>query len=59
MSLGRSLGLSIVAEGVETPRHLHELRLLGCDRAQGYLFSPALAPDKFWTLDTSFAAQSF
>ena len=48
VSLGRSLGLSIVAEGVETARHLHELRLLGCDRAQGYLFSPALAPEDFW-----------
>jgi diguanylate cyclase (GGDEF)-like protein/PAS domain S-box-containing protein len=59
VSLGRSLGLSIVAEGVETPRHLHELRLLGCDRAQGYLFSPALAPDEFWSLDTSFAFESF
>lgn len=56
VSLGRSLGLSLVAEGVETPRHLHELRLLGCDRAQGYLFSPALAPDRFWSLDPSLAA---
>jgi diguanylate cyclase (GGDEF)-like protein/PAS domain S-box-containing protein len=56
VSLGRSLGLSIVAEGVETERHLHELRRLGCDRAQGYLFSPALSPDKFWSLGASFAA---
>ncbi len=51
VSLGRSLGLSLVAEGVETPRHLHELRLLGCDRAQGYLFSPAVPPSAFWSID--------
>jgi diguanylate cyclase (GGDEF)-like protein/PAS domain S-box-containing protein len=53
VSLGRSLGLSLVAEGVETPRHLHELRRLGCDRAQGFLFSAALPPDQFWSLDPS------
>jgi diguanylate cyclase (GGDEF)-like protein/PAS domain S-box-containing protein len=60
VSLGRSLGLSIVAEGVETQRHLQELRLLGCDRAQGYLFAPALAPEEFWRrgaeLDAAFAS---
>ena len=56
VSLGRSLGMSLVAEGVETPRHLHELRRLGCDRAQGYLFSAALSPDRFWSLAPSFAA---
>jgi EAL domain-containing protein (putative c-di-GMP-specific phosphodiesterase class I) len=53
VSLGRSLGLQIVAEGVETTRHLDELRRLGCDRAQGYLFAPALAPDRFWSVRES------
>jgi len=36
--LGHSLGLSVVAEGVETPLQLNRLRDLGCDRGQGYLF---------------------
>ena len=36
--LGHSLGLSVVAEGVETPLQLSRLRELGCDKGQGYLF---------------------
>jgi diguanylate cyclase (GGDEF)-like protein len=36
--LGHSLGLSVVAEGVETPLQLKGLRELGCDKGQGYLF---------------------
>ena len=38
VNLGHSLGLSVVAEGVETPLQLTRLRELGCDRGQGYLF---------------------
>jgi diguanylate cyclase (GGDEF)-like protein/PAS domain S-box-containing protein len=36
--LGHSLGLTVVAEGVETPLQLNRLRELHCDKAQGYLF---------------------
>ncbi|MDO8391403.1 MAG: EAL domain-containing protein [Actinomycetota bacterium] len=38
VKLGHSLGLSVVAEGVETPLQLARLREIGCDRGQGYLF---------------------
>ena len=39
ISLARALGLSTVAEGVETVDQLEHLRALGCDRTQGYLFA--------------------
>ena len=46
IALGNSLGLPIVAEGIETPEQLRVLRRLGCGLGQGYLFSrPASGPD--------------
>ena len=39
ISLARALGLRVVAEGVETRRQLDELRRLGCDRGQGFMFA--------------------
>jgi diguanylate cyclase (GGDEF)-like protein len=39
VELGHTLGLYVVAEGVETDSQLAQLRDLGCDGAQGYLFS--------------------
>lgn len=45
IDLGRSLGLSTTAEGVEDEATLHYLKELGCDRVQGFLISRALAPD--------------
>jgi diguanylate cyclase (GGDEF)-like protein/PAS domain S-box-containing protein len=42
VELAHALGLRVVAEGVESERQLAELRRLGCDFAQGYLFSRPL-----------------
>ncbi|MDD3761826.1 MAG: EAL domain-containing protein [Nevskiales bacterium] len=45
IALGRSLGLRIVAEGVESEAQLSFLRRNGCDRAQGALFSWGVPPE--------------
>jgi len=50
VSLGHALGLSVVAEGVETSGQLHHLLELQCDRAQGYWFSGPRAPAEFAAL---------
>ncbi|MDP1524605.1 MAG: EAL domain-containing protein [Rhodocyclaceae bacterium] len=42
VNLGGTLGLRVVAEGVEHAEELKALRELGCDEVQGYLFSPPL-----------------
>ncbi|MBV9108283.1 MAG: EAL domain-containing protein, partial [Gemmatimonadetes bacterium] len=43
LALGRTLGMRVVAEGVETPEQRQALQALGCDLAQGYLFSRPLS----------------
>jgi diguanylate cyclase (GGDEF)-like protein len=45
INLGHALGLSVIAEGVETEEQLTVLRALRCDRAQGYLWSAPQAPE--------------
>lgn len=46
VAMAHALGLSVVAEGVETAEQLEHLRLLGCQEAQGYYISrPAPADD--------------
>jgi EAL domain-containing protein (putative c-di-GMP-specific phosphodiesterase class I) len=39
VALGRSLGVTIIAEGIEDAGQLRRLRELGCEFGQGYLFS--------------------
>ena len=45
LALGHSLGMDVIAEGVETDEQLEQLRLLVCDKAQGFLFSAAVSAD--------------
>jgi diguanylate cyclase (GGDEF)-like protein len=44
VELSHVLGLTVVAEGVETTDQLRLLEMLGCDRAQGYLFARSGPP---------------
>jgi diguanylate cyclase (GGDEF)-like protein len=39
ISLAKTLDLNVIAEGIETIHQLHQLRILGCEYGQGYLFS--------------------
>ena len=43
IGLSRSLGVEVVAEGVETERDAQMLARLGCGSAQGYLFAKPMA----------------
>ncbi len=45
VSMANGLGLTTVAEGVETESAAATVRSLGCDQIQGYLIAPALASD--------------
>jgi diguanylate cyclase (GGDEF)-like protein/PAS domain S-box-containing protein len=47
ISLAHSLGLKVVAEGVETEKQLKVLQLLKCDEIQGYVVSRPLPEDQF------------
>jgi len=47
IAMGRSLGLDIVAEGVELKSHLTALERMGCHYAQGYYFSRPVPAEEF------------
>ena len=50
IALGRKLGLTVVAEGVETPQQLALLRKIDCNQVQGFLISHAVSSDQFQQL---------
>jgi predicted signal transduction protein with EAL and GGDEF domain len=47
ISMGRSLKMRVIAEGVETQEELSFLQTHQCDEAQGYYFSRAVDPQQF------------
>ena len=53
VELGHSLGVTVVAEGVESQSTWDALRGLGCDDAQGWLVAPAMPAETFfaWVRD--------
>jgi diguanylate cyclase (GGDEF)-like protein len=46
ITVAKSLGLAVTAEGIENEGQLAELRALGCDRGQGYLFAKPISGDR-------------
>ena len=56
VSLGHSLGLQVVAEGVESADQLQYLREIGCDQAQGYFFARPLPAADYAAWFTRFSA---
>jgi diguanylate cyclase (GGDEF)-like protein/PAS domain S-box-containing protein len=47
VAMAESLGMNVVAEGVEQDKQASTLRYLGCDQAQGFLYSKPLAAETF------------
>ncbi len=50
VKLAQSLSMFVVAEGIEEPEQLELLRFVGCDAAQGYLYSKPISTAAFTTL---------
>ena len=48
VDLAKTLGLKVVAEGIETRAQLDVLRELGCDLGQGYYFAAPMDVDADW-----------
>jgi EAL domain-containing protein (putative c-di-GMP-specific phosphodiesterase class I) len=50
VALAHSLGLSVIAEGIEEPDQVQRLRALGCEYGQGFLFSRPVSAAQIRTL---------
>jgi len=56
VALAHSLGMAVVAEGVETAAQLQAVRQLGCDMAQGYHLARPMPPEQVTGLLPHWAA---
>jgi diguanylate cyclase (GGDEF)-like protein/PAS domain S-box-containing protein len=45
-TMAHNLGMQVIAEGIETPMHLHYLKQMGCEFGQGFLFSKPVAEEE-------------
>ena len=57
VELGRALGLTVIAEGIERQDQLDAIYHMGCHRGQGYLFSRPQTPSAAEVLLVSSAAR--
>ena len=56
VTLAKSLGITVTAEGVETTEQLSQLRSVGCDQGQGYYFARPVSADRLPELLSSLDA---
>jgi len=47
IAMGRSLGMEVIAEGVEQLEQANFLLARGCHKAQGYLYGHPMSPEHF------------
>ena len=59
LGLGRNLGMTVIAEGVETQEHATLLKAAGCDQAQGYLFAKPMPAADVPGFLTNWSASDF
>ncbi|HXY08056.1 MAG TPA: EAL domain-containing protein [Terriglobales bacterium] len=57
LTLAQNLNLKVIAEGIESPAHVQQLKQLNCKLGQGYFFSPPLDADKVEQLLANSAGQ--
>ena len=50
IAMGNSLGMKVVAEGIETSEQLELMKKMGVQEGQGYLFKPPVPPEDFFLL---------
>lgn len=58
ITLAQNLGISVIAEGVETPEQRDALHEIGCSMYQGYLYGKALPAEEFENLALEFGSLS-